>query len=189
MTASARKIDKAMKYLQDAVTAMKRDVHSGDLTFIAEWQLYLAKVKIGKLSPSEATAESRESFSIDNTLRFRRDKETFAAAVGKVYVLTQIGDVDSKAKARRIIDESLAPFLISVGHDYVFKALLYLKTHLCTIEVANGEDDLAKALRNLAKHEYRNIDQMIFLTGRNPSSWRAQIDDLRKEKSGLSSRS
>jgi hypothetical protein len=59
MTASAGKIDKVIKYLQDIITAMKEDFHGGDPTLIAEWQLHLAKVRSGKLSSLEATAEVR----------------------------------------------------------------------------------------------------------------------------------
>ncbi|RFU32279.1 hypothetical protein B7463_g4070, partial [Scytalidium lignicola] len=220
MSASAGKIDKAIKYLQDAITAMKEDVHGGNPTLIAEWQLHLAKVRSGKLSPSEATAEARactigcegsslpavlwlaeclrkegrlqeslelfcnimEAFSIHNAPNFRRDKEIFAAAVGKVYVLAKLGDIDSKAAARRIIDESLAPFLISMGNDHVLKVLLYPRILLCRIEVADGAGDQAKALRNLMEHEYRNIGVLLSLTGGNPESWLEQINYLRNEE-------
>jgi tetratricopeptide (TPR) repeat protein len=199
MSASAGNVDKAIKYLQDAITAMKEDVHGGDLTLIAEWQLHLAKVRSGKLSPSAATAEARacttgsrgsslqailwlaeclriegrlqeslglfnnimEAFSIHNAQSFKRDKETLAAAVGKVYVLAEIGDDYSKAEARRIIDESLAPFLISMGHAHVLKVLLYPKILQCRIEVADGADDQAEALRNLMEHEYQN-NEILF---------------------------
>jgi tetratricopeptide (TPR) repeat protein len=219
MTASAGKTDKAIQYIQDALAAIKEDVHGGDLTLITEWQLHLAKVRSGKLSPSEATAEARactsssggsslqailwlaeclrkegrlpeslellrnimEAFSIQDASSFRRDKETFAAAVGKLYVLVEIADVDGKAEARRMIDESLAPFLRSMDHDHVLKILIYPKILLCRIEVAAGADDQAKALMDLVTHEYCSIDPMTLLTGGNPSSWGAQIDDLRKE--------
>lgn len=220
MTASAGKIDKAIQYIQDAITAMEENVHGSDPTLIAEWTLHLAKVRSVKLSLLEATAEARScttglgssslqsvlwlaeclrkercfqeslelfrnitaAFSAHDAPSFRRDKETFAAAVGEVYVLVEIGDVNSKAEARRIIDESLTPFLLSMGHDHVLKVLLYPKILLCRIEVANGADDQAKSLRNLMEHECRSINPMMLLTGGNPDSWRAQIDDLRSKK-------
>lgn len=220
MTASAGKVDKAIQYLQEAITAMKEDANGGDQTLIAEWKLHLAKVRSCRVSPSEATAEARacttgrqcsslqatlwladclrkegkfqeslelfhnitEAFSIDKTSSFTRDKETFAAAVGKVYVLAEIGDSESKSEARRIIDDNIAPFLQSVNLYHVLRVLLYPKILLCRIEIADSYYDQTRALKNLMGHEDQYFSEMSLLTGGNPSSWRAQIDDLRKSR-------
>jgi tetratricopeptide (TPR) repeat protein len=114
---------------------------------------------------------------------FVRMKEVFAATTGLVFVLSDIGDSQSKARARYLIDHSIAPFIKGLPYRHMLKTILYPKILICRVEVADGPRDQAIAAHNLVEHD-ENIhsDLDVSLTGGLPQEWYSQIEELRRNK-------
>jgi hypothetical protein len=103
-----------------------------------------------------------------------------AAKVGAMQVLSDIGDAQSKARARHIIDNTLAPYLKSLPGGHMLKTMLYPEILICRVEVADGLLDQRIAAQIVMEHSVTYLGHS--LTRGRPQEWRLHIETLREKR-------
>jgi len=119
------------------------------------------------------------AFPIAESWEFSINKELLSAYIGAVYALVDIGDAESKSRARNLIDNQLQPFLQTLPQGHILKTIIYPKILVSRIEASDEPLDLAAATSQAIAHDATILH--ITLTGGHPQEWHILIEELRRK--------
>jgi tetratricopeptide (TPR) repeat protein len=110
--------------------------------------------------------EALEWFDIINTLLTNDtegaevDNVVIAARVGAMQVLSEIGDHESKTRARDIIDNTLKSYFGKLPTGHMLQTILYPEILICRVDVADGHRDQADAVQRFIRHTIKAREAM-----------------------------
>lgn len=121
------------------------------------------------------------AWPISDIDEFETQKDLLMVMVSTASILADIRDPQSKARAREIIDKSVAPFIKGLRPGHVVRSVLFKDVLICRIEVATDLDDLRAACWNVVEFDVHYLVGPP-LTGGLPQDWLSHIDVLQRKK-------
>jgi hypothetical protein len=107
---------------------------------------------LARLREALAWFDSIHTLSADDTDGAEVDNVMIAARVGAMQVLSEIGDHQSKARARDIIDNNFEAYFGKLPIGHTLQTILYPEILICRVDVADGHRDQAAAVQRFIKH-------------------------------------
>jgi hypothetical protein len=118
---------------------------------------------------------------IDDPEELESQRELLIVMVETASISADIGDPQSTARARELIDQKVAPFINGLPLGHPVRSDFHKDVLLCRIQVASDPNDLQTACLNVVKYDAQDIFTLS-LPGGRPQHWLRHVAALHKKK-------